>query len=304
MDRYLQTLLLFCVSQIGLTGSSFVSETCSNGTYQLDIGVDNSENGGSSVCTCPDWIGTTRCCKFLEKLRPLLPTCDPRCENEGVCIANDTCDCVNGFIGSRCQIGSDLPEGLRPQLHLTLPENELYEDLSWYDAPPYSWSNKACFIKIVAQNAPAETLFSAESSRMDVVPGSFGNFTSGVINENGSVLGSSRFACMQVRCPSASLEGIPFDVRVTVTASMSICKLSTSALSGDAYSVERLVDGDVAHIDLQNGDNYGSKFGVYMSSGTRKKALYLAREACCSGNEFVITDIAPDMGVALHYTCA
>ncbi|WAR16335.1 hypothetical protein MAR_030929 [Mya arenaria] len=213
-------------SQLLSDRSSFVSETCSNGTYQLDIGVDNSENGGSS----------------------------------------------------------------RSYDHYCLPV--IHDVKTKESASP------------TTRNAPAETLFSAESSRMDVVPGSFGNFTSGVINENGSVLGSSRFACMQVRCPSASLEGIPFDVRVTVTASMSICKLSTSALSGDAYSVERLVDGDVAHIDLQNGDNYGSKFGVYMSSGTRKKALYLAREACCSGNEFVITDIAPDMGVALHYTCA
>ena len=34
-----------------------------------------------------------------------LALCSPGCENGGTCTAPDTCDCVTGYSGDRCQNG-------------------------------------------------------------------------------------------------------------------------------------------------------------------------------------------------------
>jgi hypothetical protein len=43
---------------------------------------------------------TLKYCTFTVK-----PTCQPECENNGTCIADDTCKCAPGFYGNRCEIG-------------------------------------------------------------------------------------------------------------------------------------------------------------------------------------------------------
>ena len=47
--------------------------------------------------------------------------------------------------------GGNFNEILLPKLHTTLPIDDLYKQMSWYDSPPYNSDNEACFVKIHIQ---------------------------------------------------------------------------------------------------------------------------------------------------------
>ncbi|KAI6657694.1 Tenascin-like isoform X1 [Oopsacas minuta] len=60
--------------------------------------LNDCENGGYCFlgkCLCSDGFGGPTC-----------SGCDPQCENEGVCTANGTCQCMPSYSGERCEFNN------------------------------------------------------------------------------------------------------------------------------------------------------------------------------------------------------
>ncbi|XP_052251356.1 uncharacterized protein LOC127858339 [Dreissena polymorpha] len=285
---------------------SIVEKCDSRGVYDMEVFFTQDGSAATGNCSCPDWIGD-RCCQVLERLQAKLPTCNPGCLNEGVCFTNDTCQCVNGFFGPRCERGGDMEERLKPRLNPTLPLRDLYQPLSWYDGPEAAWDNRACYVKVSMENSPDDVIITAVSTKIDVISATFGNFTAGPMDADGKINGSFRFACLEVRCPSANISGDAFDVTVDVSLESAFgpCHISEHA-SISGFKKEAAADAgnsDKGRFVLHYGNNYGSKFGVYAVNGYLTNALYLSRQKCYSGSEFDVTNVNVTRGAAVTYAC-
>jgi hypothetical protein len=67
------------------------------------------------------------------------------------------------------------------------------------------------------QDALYDTIITAVSSAANDTTVPFGNFTTGPIDSSAAMNGSSRFACLQVRCPGTFTNGDDFDVLVNIS---------------------------------------------------------------------------------------
>lgn len=235
-----------------------------------------------------------------------MPVCYPTCENKGTCIANDICKCKPGYYGQRCEIGSSFNELLLPKLHPTIPLESIHKQLSWYDRPDYDSSNEVCYVKVHIQNALYDLIFTAESMLSNLTMSSFGNFTTAPIDESAGMNGSSRFACLQVRCPGFQINQEEFDVlvRVSVKTRYKQCHVRYAGKKAMNFSKTlSQTESDTFTVVLENGKKYGPVYGVYFYTGFRDKAQYLAQHACQSGHEYDFDNIIPTNGILAEYIC-
>ena len=86
----------------------------------LAICSPGCENGGTctapDTCDCVAGYSGDQCQNGMQIFSPstfpcilkyiLLALCSPGCENGGTCSAPDTCDCVAGYSGDRCENGT------------------------------------------------------------------------------------------------------------------------------------------------------------------------------------------------------
>lgn len=222
-----------------------------------------------------------------------------------MCIADDLCKCENGFYGVRCEKGADFDKNLIPQLHTSRPIDELNTPLAWFDVPTYDSRNKACFIKVQVQNAYADTILVADSRLPNGTTESFGNFSTAPIDSSASFNGTSRFACLQVRCPGMTADGNDFDVvvDVTVESTYTKCHLENATKKMNVYVSSDPYGNDKFTVNLENGDNYGPVYGVYVNTGYREKAMYLAQQGCYSGKYYNYNNFSPSSGILAKYNC-
>ena len=68
------------------------------------VWMDILETDVKMVCSIGGNFAPSTCPCILQYI--LLALCSPGCENGGTCTAPDTCDCVTGYSGDRCQNGT------------------------------------------------------------------------------------------------------------------------------------------------------------------------------------------------------
>ncbi|XP_060586707.1 uncharacterized protein LOC132742353 isoform X2 [Ruditapes philippinarum] len=280
------------------------------GYIQRKNGDENETNACSQFCLNHGVYRNGKCqCAAGVKgyCCEVKPTCRPECENNGTCIADDTCKCAPGFYGNRCEIGGTLYENLLPKLNPTLPVDDLYKPLSWYDSPPYNSDNEACFVKIHIQDAPYDTIMTAVSSAANDTTVPFGNFTAGPIDSSAAMNGSSRFACLQVRCPGTFTNGDDFEVLVNISVETRYKRCQIRGQSQNLINVHVssiLAGSDSFNIVLENGKKYGPAYGIYINNGYLDNAVYLAKTTCYSGHSYEFEHFNPRTGVLAEYFCS
>ncbi|XP_060597302.1 uncharacterized protein LOC132751181 [Ruditapes philippinarum] len=247
-------------------------------------------------CSCPQPF-TGVCCQEL-------PTCQPSCKNGGVCIADNTCRCQSNFYGPICEIGSVIEERLQPHFNPLMSRD--YDPLSWYDAPKMSGDNKICYIKIQVENAYFDTIFTAVSTLANNKSVSFGNFTTAPVDSELKLNHTSRFACLKVRCPGVSTTGSPFEVSVNISVSSPQRKCTVNenkSMESVVLTAYNYGGHDYLTLELQSGNNYGEIYGIYVGTGFRDKAEFLAKQSCYSGSRYVSHSIQPEKNVLGSITC-
>ncbi|WAR29053.1 hypothetical protein MAR_002621, partial [Mya arenaria] len=155
-------------------------------------------------------------------------------------------------------------------------------------------------------NAPDDTIITAESITTADVSSPLGNYSMAPIDAHGFLNGTSRFACLHVRCPGFLTTGAAFDIVVNVTmetTSGHCLARSQSALLRSGNIISRSTGDDSFRITLENGDNYGPKFGVYIGTGFRDRAVYQAQHSCYSGSHFDHVTMVAENGAIASYQC-
>ncbi|WAR29042.1 hypothetical protein MAR_002610, partial [Mya arenaria] len=121
-------------------------------------------------------------------------------------------------------------------------------------------------------NAPEDTIITAESISTADVSSPPGNYSMGPLDAHGFLNGTSRFACLQVRCPGFLTTGAAFDIVVNVTM---------ETTSGHCLA----------------------RFGVYIGTGFRDRAVYQAQHSCYSGSHFDHVTMVAENGAIASYQC-
>ena len=67
------------------------------------VWMDILETDVKMVCPIGGNFAPSTCSCISQYIS--LALCSPGCENGGTCTAPDTCDCVTGYSGDRCQNG-------------------------------------------------------------------------------------------------------------------------------------------------------------------------------------------------------
>ena len=67
------------------------------------VWMDILETDVKMVCSIGGNFAPSTCPCISQYI--LLALCSPGCENGGTCTAPDTCNCVDGYSGDRCQNG-------------------------------------------------------------------------------------------------------------------------------------------------------------------------------------------------------
>ena len=68
------------------------------------VWMDILETDVKMVCSIEGNVAPSTCSCISQII--LLALCSPGCENGGTCTTPDTCDCLDGYSGDRCQNGT------------------------------------------------------------------------------------------------------------------------------------------------------------------------------------------------------
>lgn len=60
---------------------------------------------------------------------------------------------------------------------------------------------------------------------------------------------------------------------------------------------------DALGIELESGNNYGDMYGIYVGTGFRDKAEFLAKQSCYSGNRYIQHSTDPETNVLATMNC-
>ncbi|KAL4224567.1 hypothetical protein ACF0H5_015268 [Mactra antiquata] len=192
-----------------------------------------------------------------------------------------------------------------PTLTTTVNKNDYKSKLSWYPVSPDKPFAKSCFIKVAVQIDDQQVRFIANSyfynTKKECL---YGTYDVSPLFDLTSANRTYRAACIEFRCPGLNDDKgiISYDVQTLVDVFLPTKQTCTISYVVPSLNITQLTTSHGFRFVVDPQEDYGPKFGVYISNGRSDTVSSF----CASGMDTgaVGTNMKPDVNPAVIYTCS